>query len=184
MNYAEIKYCDIANGEGVRTTLFVSGCSHHCKNCFQPQTWSFNFGNEFTPDVQEKILASLDSPFTDGLTLLGGEPMEPVNQQGLLPLVREVKKRFPDKSIWCYTGDLFEDLMDPNSDRHTHVTDELMSYIDILVDGPFVQEEHDITLRFRGSRNQRIINVPETLKTGEMHLWEDDSRYATHSWVS
>ena len=168
MNYAEIKYCDIANGEGVRTTLFVSGCTHHCKNCFQPETWSFSFGEEFTDAVAQKIIASLEGSFVDGLTLLGGEPMEPDNQRALLPFVRTLKQTYPDKTIWCYTGDVFEDLM---------------SCIDILVDGPYVEAEHDITLRFRGSKNQRIIDVPATLASGSVCLWHDDSNYATHTWV-
>lgn len=183
MNYAEIKYCDIANGEGVRTTLFVSGCTHHCKNCFQPETWSFSFGEEFTDAVAQKIITSLEGSFVDGLTLLGGEPMEPDNQRALLPFVRTLKQTYPDKTIWCYTGDVFEDLMSPDSQRHTEVTEELMSCIDILVDGPYVEAEHDITLRFRGSKNQRIIDVPATLASGSVRLWHDDSNYATHTWV-
>lgn len=183
MNYAEIKYCDIANGEGVRTTLFVSGCRHHCKNCFQPETWSFSYGEEFSDDVAQKIMASLESPFVDGITLLGGEPMEPENQRALLPFVRAVKQAYPDKTIWCYTGDVFEDLMNPESDRHTEATNELIACIDILVDGPYIEAEHDITLRFCGSKNQRIIDVPATLASGSVCLWSDDSHYATHSWV-
>lgn len=181
MNYAEIKYCDIANGEGVRTTLFVSGCSHHCKNCFQPETWSFLYGREFTQDVQDKIIASLDDSFVDGLTLLGGEPMEPQNQRGLLPFVKAVKAAHPDKSIWCYTGDLYEDLLDPASERHTEATDELLSNIDVLVDGPFVEDLHDITLRFRGSSNQRVIDLARTRERGELSLWEDEQVYSTHT---
>ena len=183
MNYAEIKYCDIANGEGVRTTLFVSGCRHHCKNCFQPETWSFSFGNEFSDEVAQAISDSLEGPFVDGITLLGGEPMEPENQRALLPFVRDIKRAHPDKTVWCYTGDLFEDLMDPASLRHTEVTEELMGLIDILVDGPFEQDKHDISLRFRGSYNQRIIDVPSTLVSGEIHLWHDDTHYATHTWI-
>lgn len=183
MNYAEIKYCDIANGEGVRTTLFVSGCTHHCKNCFQPETWSFSFGREFTQETAQEIIKSLEGPFVDGITLLGGEPMEPETQRALLPFVKELKRTHPDKTVWCYTGDVFEDLMDPSSPRHTEATEELMGLIDVLVDGPFVEEEHDISLRFRGSRNQRIIAVPRTLETGEICLWRDDSQYATHAWV-
>lgn len=183
MNYGEIKYCDIANGEGVRTTLFVSGCSHHCKNCFQPETWSFSYGKPFTDEVARQIMDSLNDGFVDGLTLLGGEPMEPDNQRALLPFLRQVKQAHPNKTVWCYTGDTFEDLMDPASDRHTELTEELMGLIDILVDGPYVDERHSIALRFRGSDNQRIIDVPTTLATGEISLWADDSRYATHTWV-
>ncbi len=181
MNYANIKYCDIADGEGVRTTVFVSGCSHHCKNCFQPETWSFSYGQEFTPEVQAKVLASLDGPFVDGLTFLGGAPMEPENQQGLLELARAAKAAHPEKTIWCYTGDLLEDLMNPESSRHTEVTDELFDNIDVLVDGPFVEACHDITLRFRGSSNQRVIDLPATLAAGgAIHLWADDPQFATH----
>lgn len=183
MNYAEIKYCDIANGEGVRTTLFVSGCSHHCKNCFQPETWSFSYGEAFTDEVAADVIQSLEGPFVDGVTLLGGEPMEPENQRALLPFVKALKQAHPQKSVWCYTGDVFEDLMDPASNRHTEATEELMGLIDVLVDGPFIEAEHDISLRFRGSRNQRIIDVQKTLQSGEIHLWSDDSHYATHSWV-
>lgn len=183
MNYAEIKYCDIANGEGVRTTLFVSGCTHHCKNCFQPETWSFSYGEPFTQDVADQIIKSLDGPFVDGVTLLGGEPMEPDTQRALFPFVQALKVAHPDKTVWCYTGDTIEELLDSASPRHTEVTQDLLSLIDILVDGPFIEEEYDISLRFRGSRNQRIIDVPQTLKTGTICLWCDDAQYATHGWV-
>ena len=132
MNYAEIKYCDIANGEGVRTTLFVSGCTHHCKNCFQSETWSFSYGEEFTDAVAQKIIASLSGVFVDGITLLGGEPMEPENQRALLPFVRAAKQAYPEKTIWCYTGDVFEDLTNPESKRHTEATEELLTYIDAV----------------------------------------------------
>ncbi len=178
MNFASIKYCDIANGEGVRTTLFVSGCSHHCKNCFQPETWSFSYGEEFSPEVEAKVLASLDDLFVDGLTFLGGEPMEPQNQEGLLQLARKAKAQHPEKSIWCYTGDVYEELIDPASPRHTQHTDELLSLIDVLVDGPFVEELHDITLRFRGSSNQRVIDMNATRQEGEVKLWLDEAIYA------
>lgn len=183
MNYAEIKFCDIANGEGVRTTLFVSGCRHHCKNCFQPETWSFSYGEKFDQQVADRIIKSLDNAFVDGLTLLGGEPMEPENQRVLLPFLRQVKQTHPDKTIWCYTGDVLEDLMKESSDRHTEATEELLGLLDILVDGPYIEEDHDITLRFRGSRNQRIIDMPATLDSGDVVLWVDDCNYATHSWV-
>ena len=158
VNYANIKYRDIADGEGVRTTLFVSGCSHHCKNCFQPETWSFSYGQEFTPEVAREVLATLDEFFVDGLTFLGGEPMEPENQRGLLELARAAKAAHPEKTIWCYTGDVYEELVDPASPRRTEATDELLSLIDILIDGPYIEEQHDITLRFRGSSNQRVLD--------------------------
>lgn len=178
MNYASIKYCDIANGEGVRTTIFVSGCSHHCKNCFQPETWSFSYGEEFSPEVEAKVLASLDDAFVDGLTFLGGEPMEPQNQEGLLQLARKAKAAHPEKSIWCYTGDVYEELAGPESDRRTQHTDELLGLVDVLVDGPFVEELHNITLRFRGSSNQRVIDMNATREAGEVKLWLDEAIYA------
>ncbi len=181
MNYANIKYRDIADGEGVRTTLFVSGCSHHCKNCFQPETWSFSCGEEFTPQVAEEVLATLDDFFVDGITFLGGEPMEPENQRGLLELARAAKAAHPEKTIWCYTGDVYEELVDPESPRHTEHTDELLALIDVLVDGPYIEDLHDITLRFRGSSNQRVIDLNETRKAGKVMLWEDEAVYATHS---
>lgn len=181
MNYANIKYRDIADGEGVRTTLFVSGCSHHCKNCFQPETWSFSYGEAFTPAVADAVLATLDDFFVDGLTFLGGEPMEPENQKGLLELARRAKAVHPEKTIWCYTGDVYEDLINPESKRHTAETDELLSLIDVLVDGPYVEELHDITLRFRGSSNQRVIDLAKTRTAGRLVLWEDDPVYATHT---
>lgn len=181
MNYSSIKYCDIANGEGVRTTLFVSGCSHHCKGCFQPETWAFDNGKEFTGPVENEIITSLDHGYIDGLTILGGEPMEPENQRGLLELARAAKAAHPEKTIWCYTGDVYEELVDPESPRHTEHTDELLTLIDVLVDGPYIEDLHDITLRFRGSSNQRVIDLNETRKAGKVMLWEDEAVYATHS---
>lgn len=180
MNYGNIKYCDIADGEGVRTTLFVSGCSHHCAECFQPETWSFEFGEPFTDEVADKIIESLRPRYVDGLTLLGGEPMEPENQRALLPFVRRVREELPGKTIWCYTGDVYEDLTSPESTRRTEATDELLSLIDVLVDGPFVATKHDVSLRFRGSSNQRIIDLAATREAGEPVLWEDDPLYASH----
>lgn len=179
MNYAEIKYCDIANGEGVRTTLFVSGCTHGCKNCFQPETWKFSFGQAFTAKTEEEILNSLALSYVDGLTLLGGEPMEPENQRVLVDFVERVKGRFPHKTIWCYTGDVYEDLL--AGDRYTEVTDRLLACIDILVDGPYVEELHDITLRFKGSSNQRIIDMNATRRKGTVCEWCDNPLFATHS---
>ena len=181
MNYANIKYRDIADGEGVRTTLFVSGCSHHCENCFQPETWSLSYGQEFTTEIADEVRATLDDFFVDGLTFLGGEPMEPENQHGLLELAKRAKAQHPEKSIWCYTGDVYEDLVDAASPRHTEETDELLGLIDVLVDGPYIDSLHDITLRFRGSSNQRVIDMNETRKTGEVVLWKDEEVYSTHS---
>ena len=160
MKYSSIKYYDIANGEGVRTSLFVSGCTHHCKGCFNPETWDFNHGTEFTVDTIYDIVKSCEPYYIEGLTLLGGEPMEPENQRALLPLVRTFKERYPEKNIWCYTGYTYEtDLLDDNGKAHTEVTEDFLSYIDVLVDGEFIEAKKDITLKFRGSSNQRIIDV-------------------------
>lgn len=160
MNYAEIKYYDIANGLGVRTSLFVSGCTHRCPGCFNAVAWDFHYGKEFTQETMEEILDSCEPGYIRGLSLLGGEPMEPANQEGLLPLVKAFKERFPQKDIWCYTGYTYEtDLLSPEGKARCAVTDDLLSCIDILVDGKFIQEEADITLKFRGSRNQRVLQI-------------------------
>lgn len=180
MNFSEIKYCDIANGEGVRTTLFVSGCRLHCPGCFNQEAQDFAAGEAFTQEVEGRILESLEPGYIDGLTLLGGEPMEPENQRDLVAFVERVKERFPKKGIWCFTGYVLEDLLEGGR-RHTDVTDRLLRCIDILVDGPYVAAQHEITLRFRGSSNQRIINLPATLATGEVRLWEDDPQFSTHT---
>ena len=242
MNYAEIKYSDIANGEGVRTSLFVSGCRRGCPGCFNSGAWSFTAGEPFTQAVEDKIIASLDHPFCDGLTVLGGEPMEPENQRGLVDFLERVRERFPRadavlpgedglastsaafgdeasasaapgegkaltvsgasgipaasgtsgapaKTIWCFTGDTLDELM-PGGRHHTEVTDRLLACVDILVDGPWVEALHDITLRFRGSSNQRIIDLNATrteaakqgcLLSDAVVLWQDESVYATHS---
>ena len=172
MNYGNIKYFDIADGPGVRTTLFVSGCTHHCPGCFQPETWDFNFGEEYTQEVEDKIIASLAPDYVDGLTLLGGEPMEKSNQRALLPLVKRVKALYPDKDIWCYTGYTLEADLLKESRARCEVTDEFLSFIDVLVDGEFMEALRDLTLLFRGSRNQRLIDLKETLKKGETVLWE------------
>ncbi len=170
MHYGNIKYYDIANGEGVRTSLFVSGCTHHCKNCFNPETWDFQYGNEFTPEVEEKIMQSLENDFIAGLTLLGGEPMEPANQKALLPFLKRVRERFPRKTIWCYTGYLFDKELLSDSRARCPWTDELLQQIDIIVDGEFKNELKDITLRFKGSANQRIIDVQQSLRQGKVVL--------------
>jgi anaerobic ribonucleoside-triphosphate reductase activating protein len=159
MHYGNIKYNDIANGEGVRTTLFVSGCRQHCKNCFNPETWSFEYGNSFDEEVQEKIIKSLKLGHIKGLSILGGEPMEPENQEGILPFVKKVKENCPDKTIWIYTGYVLDKDLVPGGRKYTDFTDEILDRIDILVDGPFVEELKDITLKFRGSSNQRILDM-------------------------
>ena len=170
MNYAEIKNFDIANGLGIRVSLFVSGCTHHCKNCFNSIAWDFNYGKEFTKEVEDSIIRMLNNPNVSGLTLLGGEPMEKSNQEGLINFLRRVKKELPNKNIWCYTGYLLEDLLTGRA--HTSITDEILSYIDVLVDGKFVEELKSLMLKFRGSSNQRLIDLPKTLKTGEIVLLE------------
>ena len=182
MNYADIKYCDIANGVGVRTTLFVSGCRNHCPGCFQPETWSFEMGQPFTRATEDEILASLEPAYVQGLTLLGGEPMEPENQQALLPFLHRMRTERPGKSVWAYTGLTWEQLVDGPSRACTPITRELLGLIDVLVDGPFILEQKDISLRFRGSANQRIIDVPKTLASGEVTLWKDEPIFATHEW--
>ncbi len=169
MNYANIKFNDIANGEGVRTSLFVSGCTHHCKHCFNKETWDFNYGKPFDETVQNKIIESLKPAHINGLTLLGGEPMEPANQKGLIDFVKRVKETYPNKTIWCYSGYTYEQLTSP-SRAYCPWTKDLLKNIDILVDGEFVEEKKDITLRFKGSSNQRIINVKKTMETGTIVL--------------
>ncbi len=173
MNYGAIKKFDIANGEGIRTTLFVSGCRNRCKNCFQPETWDFNYGEPFSDAASEDILESLAHPSVRGVTILGGEPMEPENQIELLPLLREIKARFPNKNIWLYTGNLYEELVG-NVGSHPkclNITSELLSYVDILVDGRYIEEEKSLGLRFRGSKNQRIIDMNKTRSEGEIVIW-------------
>jgi len=168
MNFSSIKNCDIANGSGVRVSLFVSGCTHRCEGCFNPETWDFSYGERFTQATQEKLLKMLSPSFIRGLTLVGGEPLEAQNQRALLPLVREVKKFFSEKNIWCYTGYTLERLRSSDCRAHCEVTAELLSHIDVLVDGPFVLAKKNISLRFRGSENQRIIDMNHFRKTGEI----------------
>ena len=164
MNYADIKRIDVANGEGVRVSVFVSGCNHHCKGCFNECAWDFNYGNEFTEKQEEEVLKDLNHDYISGLTLLGGEPLEPVNQAGLLPLVKKVKEKFPDKNIWCYTGFDYEKDVVGKMAKQSETTKELLNYIDVIVDGKFEEEKKDLKLKFRGSSNQRILDVKESLK--------------------
>ena len=170
MNYAAIKNCDIANGPGVRVSLFVSGCTHRCLGCFNEVAWDFNYGEPFTQDTIDSILKMLRPSHIRGLTLLGGEPFEPENQASIVELLRQIKKAYPDKSIWAFSGYLFD--KDILSGRLGD-TSEYLSYLDVLVDGPFVLEKKNLSLRFRGSENQRIIDVPASLATGEVILWKD-----------
>ena len=162
MNYATIKKNDIANGLGIRISLFVSGCTHHCKGCFNSIAWNFDYGNPFKEETQNQILSLLDKPHIKGLTLLGGEPMEPQNQVEVIKLLRQVKQKFPQKDIWCYSGYTLEELRDTNNRSHTPVTDEILSLVDVLVDGKFVEEKKNLKLKFRGSENQRIIDMNKT----------------------
>ncbi len=160
MNYANIKYYDIANGLGVRTSLFVSGCTHRCKGCFNEVAWDFNYGKPFTEETIKTLLDSCAPSYVAGLSLLGGEPMEPANQRALLPLAKQFKERYPQKTIWCYTGYTYEtDLAAQDGKAHCQATDELLCCIDILVDGKFEQELYDISLKFRGSKNQRVLQL-------------------------
>lgn len=170
MNYGNIKYNDIANGEGVRVSLFVSGCTHHCKNCFNPETWDFNYGKPFTKEIEDNIISALAPDHINGLTLLGGEPMEPANQKALLDFVKRVKSIYSNKTIWCYSGYLFDTELLSESRAHCPWTKELLSYIDILVDGEFKEDLKDITLRFKGSSNQRVIDVQKSLKENKVIL--------------
>lgn len=180
MNYANIKKYDIANGPGVRVSLFVSGCTHHCPGCFNPETWDFNFGEPFDSDVINEILEALEPSYIRGFSLLGGEPFEYKNQTGLLPLLKEIRNRFPNKDIWCYTGYNFEtDILEDMAKKWLE-TNEMLSYIDILVDGEFVEAKKDLALRFRGSSNQRIIQVQESLKQNKVILWDDTTDFSIY----
>lgn len=173
MNYATIKNCDIANGPGVRVSLFVSGCTHHCPGCFNEVAWDFDYGAPFTEQTVELILNMMAPAHIKGLTLLGGEPFEPQNQPELVKLLRRVRERYPQKSIWAFSGYLFDKDILAGRLGPREVTDEFLSYLDVLVDGPFVQAKKNLSLRFRGSENQRLINVPESLRMGEVILWQD-----------
>ncbi len=173
MHYGRIFYCDIANGVGCRTALFVSGCTHHCKECFNPETWDFQYGEPFTEHEVLEILDSLAPVYVDGLSLLGGEPMEKENQPVIYDLLVRMKERYPKKSVWIYSGYTFEELTDSENARcHTEYTKSILEMTDILVDGEVHIEEKNISLRFRGSENQRIIDVPKTLETGSIVLSE------------
>lgn len=173
MYYGEIKDCDIANGEGVRVSLFVSGCTNHCEHCFQPQTWAFDYGQPFTAETEERILALLSPGYINGLTLLGGEPFEPENQRRLLPFLRRVRAAYPEKTIWAFSGFTYEELLTEGSYPRCEATDAMLSLLDVLVDGRFVEALRDISLRFRGSSNQRLIDLNATRKTGEIVLLPD-----------
>lgn len=173
MNYATIKNCDIANGPGVRVSLFVSGCTHRCPGCFNEVAWDFEYGEAFTEQTIAMIIKMMEPAHIKGLTLLGGEPFEPKNQPALVELLRRVKAAYPEKSIWAFSGYLFDkDILTWRLGKR-EITEEFLSYLDVLVDGPFIQEKKNLSLRFRGSENQRLINVPESLSREEVVLWQD-----------
>ena len=174
MYYGNIKRSDIANGEGIRTTLFVSGCRNHCKNCFNPETWNFTYGEPFTEEVEEYIFSTFKNPVLAGLTVLGGEPMEPENQEALLPFLRRFKERFPDKTIWLFTGNLYEELTGQCGEhpKCLPITEDILALVDILVDGRYEEENHSIGIRFRGSTNQRIIDMNKTRAQGQIVIWD------------
>lgn len=172
MNYGEIKKYDIANGEGVRVSLFVSGCTHHCKGCFNKETWNFNFGKPFTIETEEEIINAMENEFIDGISILGGEPFEKENQKALLPFLKRVKKLFPQKTIWCYSGYTYEKDLLKESRVRCEYTDEMLQLIDVLVDGEFVEELKDISLVFRGSSNQRIIDLKKSRQLERIVLSE------------
>ncbi len=172
MNYADIKQYDVANGIGIRVSLFVSGCHHQCKNCFNQEAWDFNYGKAFTEENIEEIISYLSKSYVAGLSLLGGEPFEHANQIGLLPLLKRMKETYPEKNVWCYTGFTFDqDIMDKMYQKWEE-TRAMLSYIDILVDGIFIEEQKNPSLRFKGSANQRIIKVQESLKDKKIILWD------------
>lgn len=174
MNYATIKNLDVANGTGLRVSLFVSGCTHHCKGCFNPEAWNFNYGKEFTQEEENKIIDMLGFKHIQGLSLLGGEPFEPENQAGLINLIRRVKQEYPSKTIWAYSGYAFDtEIVPSNGKAHCDVTDELINYIDVLVDGEFKLELKDPRLKFRGSSNQRVIDIKQSLATNNVVLYCD-----------
>lgn len=189
MFYGNIKDCDVANGPGIRVTLFVSGCTNACPGCFQKQTWDFRYGEAFTDETEQKLLRMLKPSYVRGLTLLGGEPFEPENQRALVPFLKRVRTEAPEKDIWCFTGNRLEELTgaakdgelimdgDPRQSRAAHlrceVTDEMLSLIDVLVDGRFVERLKDLSLEFRGSSNQRLIDLPQTIAKGQIVLWEN-----------
>lgn len=171
MNYAQTFFCDIANGIGCRTSIFVSGCTHHCPGCFNEIAWDFDYGHPFTKQVQDRLIELSDHSYIDGFTFLGGEPMEPQNQAGLKPFIERIRREMPDKTIWMYSGYTWEELTDPDNKRcHTQDTNTILGMLDVLVDGRFILDKKDIKLRFRGSSNQRIIDVPATLKEGHIIL--------------
>lgn len=173
MNYSIIKKHDVANGPGVRVSLYVSGCSHHCKNCFNPETWDKNYGLQFTLKERIEIIDALRPDYIEGLTILGGDPIEPYNIQDVIKLIKSVKVVYPDKSVWLYTGYKFEELLDGKLIAEKNIRDDILRYIDVIVDGEFEEENKIIDLRFRGSTNQRIIDVKKSVKEDSVIIWTD-----------
>lgn len=173
MNYATIKNCDIANGPGVRVSLFVSGCTHHCPGCFNEIAWDFEYGEPFTQDTIDMLLDMLKPDYIKGLTLLGGEPFEPQNQGPIVELLRQVKQMYPKKSIWAFSGYLFDRDILSGKLGDWETTKEYLGYLDVLVDGPFIESKKNLSLRFCGSENQRLIDMPASLASGEIKLWKD-----------
>lgn len=186
MHYGALKKFDIANGEGIRTSLFVSGCRNRCKNCFQPETWDFNYGKSFSEEVKKEIYDSMRSSSVRGITVLGGEPMEPENQREILPFLREFRERFPDKTVWLFTGNLYEELTGALGahPKCLDITAELLSLVDILVDGRFEEDKKRLGLRFRGSSNQRIIDMNKTREAGEIVIWDGCKLDKTYDTIS
>ena len=173
MNFANIKKYDVANGVGVRVSLFVSGCTHRCKGCFNAEAWDFSYGSLFTEETAREVLSALAPEYIAGLSLLGGEPFEPCNQRALLPLLRAFRSRYPQKNVWCYTGYTMDTDLAAGGRAHCEATEEMLSLLDVLVDGEFIEEQKDLKLRFRGSANQRIIDVARSRAAGEVRLWKD-----------
>ena len=175
MNYAKIKYYDVSNGPGVRTSLYVSGCRNHCKNCFNPETWDFGYGELFTEEVEDKIIKSMKPDYIKGFTLLGGDPFEPENAERLAPFMEKLRKTYPEKSIWCFTGYDFESDLLTGRLGNIDTNMRILNTLDVLVDGRFVEELKDLNLRFRGSSNQRIILVKKSLENDDVILWNEES---------
>lgn len=173
MNYAEIKNCDIANGPGVRVSLFVSGCAHHCKGCFNEVAWDYDYGTPFTKETEDHILKLLQPAHIKGLTLLGGEPFDPKNQEAVLHLLERIRKEMPGKSIWAFTGYVLDRDLLSGKVGNLETVKKYLSCLDVLVDGPFILEQKNLSLRFRGSENQRLIDIPKTLQEGTIVLWQD-----------
>lgn len=175
MNYATIKWYDISNGPGVRVSLYVSGCRNHCKNCFNPETWDFSYGQPFTKEVEDKIIEALSPDYIKGLTLLGGDPFEPENQEALVNFVERVRREYPEKSIWCFTGYNFETDLLTGKKGNIDTIMRILNCLDVLVDGRFVEELKDLNLKFKGSSNQRTILVKKSLETDDVVLWDEET---------